>query len=364
MSASDPRRILLIRPSALGDVARTVPALVSVRRAFPDASIDWLVRDAFADAVSHHSDLTGVVPFPRARFRGFGRSWSVTRDALAWLRELRGRDYDYVIDLQGLSRSGLFAWVTGAKRRAGFADARELAWLGYNRRHRISPGVVHTVDQMLALIEAEGMTPVHDLRLYVGEPDRQWAERWLAEQDLTGRRFAVLAPTAMWASKQWPIDRFDALAERLGDEGIEASVIVGSPPEVNQTRALVGGQRKMRRVDAVGRTSVGQLMALMQRAMLAVCNDSAALHLAVGLGVRRVGLFGPTDPAKVGPYRDDGSVVRADIFDTRVHYRDRNSTGLIERIGVEQVLRTVRRVLAGGQPRVVWEAGEEVGDRR
>lgn len=355
MSVNDPRRILLIRPSALGDVARTVPALVSVRRAFPDAHIDWLVRDVFADAVAHHPDLSGVVSFPRARFRGFGRSWSVTRDTLAWLRELRGGGYDYVIDLQGLSRSGLFAWMTGAKRRAGFADARELAWLGYNRRHQVGSGVVHTVDRMLALIEAEGMTPVRDMRLYTGEQDRQWAEQWLAKHDLAGRRFAVLAPTAMWASKQWPIDRFDALAEGLGEEGIEASVIVGSPPEVNQTRALVGGDRKMRRVDAVGRTSVGQLMALMQCGALAVCNDSAALHLAVGLGVRRVGLFGPTDPAKVGPYRDDIGVVRADVFDTRAHYRDRNSAGLIERIDVEQVLRTVRRVLAGEQPRTIWD---------
>ncbi|MHB1156360.1 MAG: glycosyltransferase family 9 protein [Phycisphaerales bacterium] len=355
MSASDPRRILLIRPSALGDVARTAPALVSVRRAFPDAHIDWLVRDAFADAVSHHPDLTGVVSFPRARFRGFGRSWSVTRDTLGWLRELRGRDYDYVIDLQGLSRSGLFAWVTGAKRRAGFADARELAWLGYNRRHPVSSEIVHTVDRMLALIEAEGISPVRDMRLYVGEQDRQWAEQWLAEHELIGRRFAVLAPTAMWASKRWPVERFDALAERLGEEGIEAGVIVGSPPEVNLTRPLLAGDRKMRRVDAVGRTSVGQLMALMQRGTLAVCNDSAALHLAVGLGVRRVGLFGPTDPAKVGPYHDDVGVVRADIPDTRVHYRDRNSTGLIERIGVEEVLQAARRVLAGGQPRTIWD---------
>src|SRR5687767_11916318 len=97
-----PRRILIIRPSALGDVARTVPALVSLKRAFPQSQIDWLVNDTFVDAIAHHPDLHEVVPFPRKRLSRFGWSPGATREGLRYFAELRRRGYDAVYDLQGL----------------------------------------------------------------------------------------------------------------------------------------------------------------------------------------------------------------------------------------------------------------------
>ena len=147
-------RLLIVRPSALGDVARTVPAAVSLKRAFPDATLDWVVNRPFADAVRAHPAVDEVIPFDRDQP---GKVWAL-------MRELRRRRYDAVYDLQGLARSGLLTWATRAKRRVGFKDAREGAWLGYNTKHRIDPGL-HTVDRMMALLQADRVEPVDDLAL-------------------------------------------------------------------------------------------------------------------------------------------------------------------------------------------------------
>ena len=161
---TDPARILMIRPSALGDVCRTVPCLVSLRRAFPAATIDWLVNDAFVPAVSAHPALNAAVAFDRRAF-GDGIKRLQLGAARSFMGELKARGYDLVVDLQGLARSGLLAWSTRAKRRVGYANARELGWLGCNERHHVDASI-HAVDRMLRLIELAGVRPVLDMRLY------------------------------------------------------------------------------------------------------------------------------------------------------------------------------------------------------
>jgi len=348
--ADDPSRILLVRPSALGDVARTVPALVSLKRAFPAAAIDWLVQDSFADVVRHHPALHEAIEFPRKRFAPFGRSAKVTGAVLSYLRELGRRGYDRVYDLQGLSRSGWLTWATRAKRRVGPADARELAWLAYNRRIKVPIERVHTVDRMLAVIEGDGVEAVCDMQLHVGGDDRAWARRCMAEHGLEPGRFAVIAPVARWLSKTWPAERFEAVAQRLGEHGVEACVIVGAESERPHVGPLLEAGAAPRRIDRIGATTVGQLMAIIEPAALLLGNDSAALHIAIGLGVRAVGLYGPTDPAKVGPYRYDIGVVAADHAGA-THYRAaRDDQSVIARITVEQVAEAIGRVMAAPAP--------------
>jgi len=357
--SDEPQRILIVRPSALGDVARTVPALVSLRRAFPDARIDWLVRASFADAVRHHPDLNEVVEFPRKRFVRFGRSVEVTREVFQWLGELKARRYDHVYDLQGLVRSGLFTYAARAPVRVGFANAPELAWLGYNRRHRIEWDM-HTVDRMLGLLEAEDIEPVRDMRLHVGEDDRRWAEQWLADRGIEPERYLVLAPTAMWLSKRWPAARFGEIAQRIADRrpagaDFHAGVVVGSPGEDEQARPVLQRHWTIPLHDMVGRTTVGRLMALIEQCGLVLCNDSAALHLAVGLGRRCLGVFGPTEPQLVGPYRYELGVARADGGES-VHYRAAwLDQDLIASLDVEVVWEQVQRVLNAPPPPTVLD---------
>ncbi len=340
-----PARILLIRPSALGDVCRSVPLLASLRAAFGTARIDWLVQDSFVDAVAHHPALAvagsgggGVVAFPRRRFSRWA-SPAVTGEVLRWMRGLRGAGYDTVIDAQGLARSGLCALATGARTRVGYADAREGAPLAYTIRAE-APRTLHTVDRMLQLLTPLGAPVVADMRLYPPPADRA---AMAADQALAGRRFAVIAATSRWAGKQWPADRFAVVAERLVSDpvyGVSAVVLVGAQAEREQIGPLLALAGRDRRViDRVGSTSVGGLMALIEASSLVIANDSAALHMAVGFDRPMVALFGPTRVDLVGPYRRERDVLQHVTPSDRLNHKNAAAGRLLmDRITVAEVL--------------------------
>lgn len=302
-----PRRILIIRPSALGDVCRSVPVLASLRTAYPDAKIDWLVQDSFADAVRHHPMLDGVISFPRKALGTKGRRGNPL-PAVRWMNEhLRTKPrYDLVLDAQGLFRSGLFARWTGAPVRVGYRNAEESARRFYTHAFRVDRDR-HAVDRMLALVAGLGVTPLRDMRLYASADE----QAWVADQSWGGSRYAVLAPTSRWPAKQWPADRFAELARRLLATGADRVVIVGGPGEHDQISPLLDWAKgESRAVDLVGETSIARLMAVIERASLVVANDSAALHMAVGFDRPLVALFGPTRVRLVGPDRRGDDVVQ------------------------------------------------------
>jgi len=343
----DQPRVLIVRPSALGDVARAVPVLVSLARALPDATFDWLVNTPFTDAIAHHPMLRRAIPFDRAALRG----WPLNRTARSKLKELkralREQRYDAVLDLQGLARSGLLGRVSSATLRIGDAEARELAWLHYNRRLKPrlyqSTGPTHTVDRMLGLVRAMGIDLAPDLSLYVGPDDQAW---WAGQRESGGigtEPYVVLAPTAKWKCQQWPAERFTEIARRLLNEPV-AVVLLAAPDECEQLEPMAAELEQTEGARAkkllIPKTTVGQSMAIMEKAALVVANDSAPLHLAVGLHRPIVALFGPTDPRKVGPYQRGDSVLQPpDITEQEMagYRRQPDDQSVISRIGTDAV---------------------------
>ncbi len=330
----DVRSILLIRPSALGDVCRSVPVLVSIKRAFPDARVDWLVQDGFSAAVAHHPDLARVIPFDR---KSLGRetkrgNFVPIRTFFAALREAR---YDLVFDCQGLLRSGIFAWATRAPRRVGFANARELGWLGINERHDVPPSL-HSVDRMLELLRRAGVPPVPDMRLYA---DPQARHDVAATIQHAGPAYAVVAPTSRWAAKRWPADRFAAVVKALRGIGYSGVVLVGGNNERDQCAPLLDvAQRDSHVIDRIGGTTVAQLMALIESSSLVIANDSAALHMAVGFDRPTVALYGPTSVPLVGPYQRDNDVIQHITPGDALDHKTDANVSLMERISVDEVL--------------------------
>jgi lipopolysaccharide heptosyltransferase I len=334
---TEPRRILIIRPSALGDVCRTVPCLVSLRRAFPQAEIDWLVNDAFVPAVSAHPGLTAAVPFDRRAF-GNGIKRLQLGAPRSFMKKLKAGGYDLVFDLQGLARSGLFAWATRAPRRVGYANARELGWLGCNERHHVDASM-HAVDRMLRLLELGGVRPVLDMRLYTSEAGR--AE---VPESLRGKRYAVIAPTSKWEGKRWPIERFAAIVPSVLEMGFDAMAVVGSKGEREQCGPMIEVAAKDPRVvDLLGATSVAGLMAVIEGSSFVVANDSAALHMAVGFDRPMVALFGPTRVDLVGPYRREADVLQhLEPGDRFEHKNFEAGRAMMMRIGVGEVVEAIR----------------------
>ncbi len=331
------KRILIIRPSALGDVCRSVPVLTSLRAAAPAARIDWLVQDSFLDAVIAHPMLDGVVPLPRSRLRHWATPTGAI-DALRWLGTLSRARYDLVIDAQGLLRSAGFALATRAPVRIGYANAQERAGFLYTHAPRV-PLDRHSVDRMCALLEPLNVAPVLDMRLYA--PPGAWDRVSKSLELDASEPYAVLAPTSRWPGKRWSIDRFTELTTALLASGtITRAVIVGAAGERAQCAPLIDASlRDARIVDAVGKTSVGELMALIERSALVIANDSAALHMGVGFARPIVALYGPTDTARVGPWQRDASVIQhIKPCEKLDHKNESLGRGLMERISVAEAL--------------------------
>ncbi len=338
-----PLRILLIRPSALGDVARSAPVLASLRAAYKDAHIAWLLSEGFEDVVRAHPALSEIVAFPRRRLR---RWWTPRglRDSFAYCRALRGR-FDLVIDAQGLFRSGIFAWSTGARRRVGFRDAREGGWIFSNERIRIPSDAAsqHAVGRMLALLEGARIPAIADARLYTPSDSK---ERWhdFARKEGVSGKIAILASTSRWASKDWPRERWSELAEALIARGFDRVLYTGTANERTAVAAAMPqGRARQLAIDLAGRIDLGTMMAAIEASELVIANDSAAMHIAAGLQRPLLGLFGPTDPREAAPLHRARSVVTSDASRAFLaqggHYRDRGlGDALMRTISVESVL--------------------------
>lgn len=340
--ASEPRSILIIRPSALGDVCRSVPVLAALRARWPDATIDWLVQDAFAEAIAAHPALSEVVPFPRRELSPLARPDKLLA-ALKWGNSLRRRRYDLVIDCQGLMRSGVMTLATGARVRIGAQNARELSHAAYTRRVPARQDM-HAVDRMLALAQAAVDTfgaaePIAapDMRLYTTAESRAKAERSLSAAG--GAPVIVLAPTSRWPAKQWPDERFAHLALALLDQSDATLVIVGGPgeqPQCERTRALSSDNPRV--IDLVGQTTIGELMAIVQRSALVVANDSAVLHMAVGFDRPLVALFGPTLTGLVGPYKRDADVLQHETPTHASAHKHAANASMMRAIAAEEAI--------------------------
>ncbi|MGD9790887.1 MAG: glycosyltransferase family 9 protein [Phycisphaerales bacterium] len=343
-----PRRILLIRPSSLGDVVRTAPAAASLRHAFPDATIDWVVAEPFIPAVKHHPAINRIIPFPRAAIGNHLRRLQL-KPIREWLATLMASDdghpYDLAIDLQGLFRSGLMARATHAPRKVGFADAREGGWLFYNERIRVARGLSH-IDRDVELLRAINVPPSSDdqgrspdLRLYPGDEARDFAH---SDDRLKAKRFIVLAPTTRGAGRAWPMDRYAELARRLLSAHAHHLVLVGAANERLACAPLLHAARHDKRViDLVGATDILKWMAVIERADLVVCNDSAAMHVAAAFHRPMVALMGPTRPERSGPYRRPHDAISKLKHNEHVRHRDAaRAADIMRRITVDEVVQT------------------------
>jgi heptosyltransferase I len=304
-------RILLIKPSAVGDIVHTLPVLVKLRARYPDARIDWLVTPENADLVRHHPALTDVVLFDRRRFARFGREWAATTDMLKLLRTLRRAKYDLVIDLHGQLRSAMFVMASGAATRVGFERTREGAWLVYSHHITLLTREVHAVDRYLWLghvLGFDGGNP--DFRIYSPAESGRRVEALLAAEAIGGRRLAVLVPGTVWETKHWRVAGFAEVGRQLQARGFDV-VFAGSAKD--RPRSLEAASLCPGALDLTGRTTLSEMVELIRRADLCVTNDSGSMHLAVALERPVVSVFGPTSPVLTGPYGRPQSVVRAGV---------------------------------------------------
>lgn len=275
-----PQRILLVKPSSLGDVIHALPVVSAIHRNWPQAELRWLVQPAWRSLVETHPGVSGTILFPREKFRG-PSGWI---RSLAWMGTLGDWKPDLAIDLQGLLRSALFARFSGAPRIIGLSDAREGARLLHGERVAVS-GEDHAVQRYLSVLDALG----------IPRPDR--AEFELPQGKLPAGFFSrdpyvVLHPYARGAGKSLTPEMIRAFASGVAPGRV---VIVG--------RGNAGGGLPENAEDWSNRTDLLELTALLRGASFVVSSDSGPMHLAAALhpeATLSVHLW--SDPLKVGPY--------------------------------------------------------------
>ncbi len=311
-----PRHVAIVKLSALGDVVHALPVAAAVRQAWPAVRLTWIVERRMAGVLAGHAAVDEVVEVDTRGWRRARRAGEVAaalREMAALHRRLRALHADVALDLQSLLKSAVLTRATRAARRIGFAPrwSREpLSALVLT--HRVTPpaGARHVVEQYLAVLQPLGVrTPAVDFGVAVDPGAEARVEELFGAAGLKRQgRLVVLNPGAGRADKRWPVERFRALAERLGQETKAAVLVVWGPGEQEAARAIAEA-RGVRPVLAPP-TSVPELIAILRRASVVVAADTGPLHLAAAVRTPCVGLYGPTSAVRNGPYGGGHHVVQ------------------------------------------------------
>jgi heptosyltransferase I len=304
----EPQRVLIIKPSALGDVITALPVLRGLKRTFPHCRVSWLINNNCQSLISHDSDLDEIVSFDRKTMGTAWRSVSAAGLVVSFLWKLRRSKFDWVLDLQGLLRSGIFTAATGASVRAGFASAREGATVFYN--HRFSPESSHTVDRNIDLARHLGIDArSEDMTLQIAPEARSFADEFLTANNLKSGQFLICVPPTRWETKLYPSRHWQRVISKMNER--TTVVLMGGPGD----QELCGAARRdtgQGVIDLTGQTSIREFVAMISASSGVICGDSAAALIAPAVGVRSVVLIGPTRPELTGPY-SRGRAIVADL---------------------------------------------------
>ena len=320
-------RFLVVRLTALGDILHTVPAVAALRAARRNARIDWVVERKWAAVLEGSPAINEVIPFDRRSAMG----------AVDCVRRLRQNNYTCAIDFQGLYKSSVLAMLSGAPRRIGFerAWAREGgAALLYS--DRVVPTGRHVAELNYSLAERVGATrpatPIYPLRVPAGGAASIRAR--LAELGIG--QYIVIAPGGSWRAKCWPAERYGEFCREFEKRSDLRVVVVHGPGEESVAEEVSRAAAPAQPVAI--RTTIEELMGLLAHARCVVAADSGPLHLAAALGRPVVGLYGPTDPARNGPFVP-GAVIISEVLPEEISYKRRTSySPAMLRIRVEQVV--------------------------
>jgi heptosyltransferase I len=346
-------RLLIVRLSAMGDVIHTLPAAFALREAFPQAMIGWLIEERWTELLcAPGTPLRG----PRSKQRPLVdwvhpvslTGWRQSLFAISTLQQIakcwndvRAARYEVALDLQGAIRSGVLARWSGASVVYGAAEARESpASMLYTRR-AITRGA-HVIEQNLSVVQA--ITQTAKRPPHVEFPSDAAAERRIDRTLADVRDFAILNPGAGWGAKRWPAERYGKVARALSASGVRSILNCGPGEEWLAREAEAASEGAATTIQC----SISELVALTRRARVFIGGDTGPLHLAAALQVPVVAIFGPTDPARNGPYGTCSVVLRNPASPTSHARIAKADEGMLE-ISVAAVVDAAFRLLSQGK---------------
>jgi len=310
-------KILIIKPSSLGDVLHAFPAVTILKNHFPNATIDWLVNPEFAKLIEFHKDVDSVIEFPRKQL---GNILKFPSALLKLTRALRQKHYDMVIDIQGLMRSALVTKLTKSKATYGFDNPKEtIARALYDHKIVIDDKVSHAIEKNVSLVNkilsTDYKIPTDSVQQIKSYSD-SLAEK-LSEENIVPEDYCIgIVAGARWESKKWPPSFFAETINKANAKNPNVKfVIIGAPADKAAAEDIIKLVPNTNTISFAGKTSIGELVELIRRCNVVLTNDSGPMHISAALNVKTVALFGPTDPDKTGPFGADNTVVAAETLD-------------------------------------------------
>ena len=329
---SIPRKVLIVKPSSLGDVVHSLPFLSALHECFPFAEIDWVIAKGIEGILEGNPLVSKLWVIDKDKWKKVGRIPGTISELGRLARALKTEQYDIVIDLQGLLRSGLITKATRAPVRIGFAEAREGSSLFYT--HRVKSGRdLHAVDRYLKVARALGFEE-RDVRFPM--PLVRESERIEQFKGKVGD-YAVIVAGARWNTKRWPAEQFARLAASLD----MTSVVVGGAADRDLSKAIEK-QSKGKAISMAGETGIDDLIWLIRGARLMISNDSGPMHIAAACGIPVVAIFGPTNPGRTGPYGPNNIVLKSGAGCAPCYKRTCKDMKCMREISPERVLEAVR----------------------
>jgi heptosyltransferase-1 len=362
-------RLLVVRLSAMGDILHALPAVAALRQAHPCWQIGWAVEPRWRpllaaasvevsyssarppDAVCYSTQTPRDPRMPLVDWLHFAptKAWGhrplaaqTFREIRALRDELRNADYDAVLDLQGSIRSAVVGRLSSCPRRLGELTPREgparllfTEWIATRGAHVAEQDV-----ELASAVAGDALTPAASL-LPIDAEAELWCDGWLAANSTSGpaRPIALILPGAGWGAKRWPPERYLSVAQRLRDRGF--LVVVNAGPGEEQLAAAIAIDGAAAPLTA----TLPQLIAFTRRAALVVGGDTGPLHLAAALGRPVVGIYGPTDPSRNGPFGTRARILRSP-GSRRDHTRRAAPDPGLFTIAPDDVLRAAAELLA------------------
>lgn len=336
------RNILIVKLSAIGDVIHALPVAHALKQCYPEARITWVVEKPAYDLLTNNPDIDEIIVFDKPKFKSIG---GLLRHGPGFAKELKQHHFDLSIDLQGLFKSGMISWLSGARERLVYCNAREGSdFLGRKVCGPFADG--HVVNRYLDVVRSLGCqvdAPVFPIEITEEEAGQALAIAKHSGLDVQNS-YVILAIGANWPNKCWPVSRFAELADRLYEDGVIPVVIGGA----KETTAFAEMQAIMRipPVNMIGKTTLKQLAYLIRRSQAFVGGDTGPMHLAAATGAPVVALYGPTDTNRNGPF---GSGHKAIIIDRDCagcwQRQCPKSMDCLEQISVVEVYNSLQAIL-------------------
>ncbi|MDB6025792.1 MAG: Lipopolysaccharide core heptosyltransferase RfaQ [Verrucomicrobiales bacterium] len=299
-------KILILKPSSLGDVVQALPVLRLLKQHLPKSEIYWWIDAGLEGFLQNDPDLAGTIRFERKRWAS-PLHWD---EMFRSIRDLRRQHFDLVIDLQGLARSGVFAWLANGDHTIGVDDPREGATCFYDETVRRPSAHTHAVDWYLEILHRLGI-PVH--KNFTWFPENPLTKGALELKWKTNSsRWITINPGARWNNKLWPAEYYTEVVRQLSAKSDFKFAILGDRSSTHLAEEISAGAPD-RCLDLTGQTSLREMIEWLRLSELTITNDTGPMHVAAALGKPVVAIFGPTEPRRTGPYGQIDTALRVSL---------------------------------------------------